>query len=1678
MSQPQTTPRAADQLADRATAVLDRIEADLDEGMTLRACPYLPALRSMSAVRARLLAGRLMSHAGAQRSGDSLLYRTARLNRNEPSAQLAALRALSYRRGPHAAWRAIRGLPDPPDEQRDVRAQWFSLKGFIWGQLRCFDRADRMYEAACREAPDEPWLHVERAYVCDMADRYEEGLERVQAVLRSRPAYRSAIQSAAHLLTLLGRDEEAFTLLEDRVARAESGSLAMQLFELQMEHGRYPAARETLERAISLYPLLDHDAKLEMTRVMAARRCDVLLRLDDAAAALPHAEAAGGPSYQPLADRLRVTRSVPRRVLLPVAFVRQHAMTCAPATLSALSRYWQRPAEHLEIAERICYDGTPWHSERHWAEASGFVVREFSVTWDAARALIDAGIPFTLTTTATASAHLQAVIGYDEAFRSLLIRDPFNRTQVEFDTEALLRTHRSTGPRGMAMMTADAAERVASLELPDETAWDSYHAVMSALARHDRAEAQAAAAALQARSPGHRLALWARRSLALYDQNEPALLSVTEELIERYPDDTMLRLSKASSLALTAPRARQLAWLRETIDAVAVPRAESAESTEQRVARARLPDPVAMIRYASVLSDDGRELDHASFWLRRAVAMAPTDAQAWVNIGHVLWRRQRRDEALEFYEIASCLSDTNEDLAATFFRASLSVGQTDSAIEFLRRRVARLGDRSGQPAMTLFQRLESIERPLDGLAVLEQAVVRRPEDAALALFLADAYWRLARLEDAQRQLERIPGPARQSDWLRLSARLARDGGRLDDAIVAGSRAADIEPFNLDNHRLMAALIAQQRGKAAAIDHLQALCKRFDHHAPLHELLQQWMMGSPPEERLPLLSHLVAVQDVNVWAWRELASVLIRLGRNEEALAAADRAQQIAPESTYSASTLAAVHLAGGRTEAGRDWLQRALTLSIDNEYAVERLMQTSPTLAQRKEALAFIRAQANAQVSVGESWITLQTVAANTLDEDELVSWLSDACDRRPDQWQTWCALAIQLVGMGLSDRALDVLAAAIARFPLLPRLYLEQARALVLRGDRKAARTSLDMALRISPFWSLAVRRYVETILDDGHDLERALPRLDAALARDSEDADLRGLRAHVYWRIGRRDEAAADMMRAVCIDPAPRWQWALLARYGHELGRPSLLNEAIDAVLARRPADAWAWLRAAEFGAATAEDSRIERALQLDPRLALAWEVRLDLLLKSGRLDEASEALERQPWGNSAPAGIRIFKARIARKRGDRGVASQLLEGMLAEDPNDVALWTERANWADEDELAADYRDAAAEMVRLTPTSALAHGWLGDAQLKCRQAEAARASFQQALTLDPAYAFAAQSLFDIDFEADRVEEARRIAREARNHVEHASMAARSVMASARLGDRADAVAAFRVVLRDAACGPWPADTAIRAMVKARWADVVLDEIEEAFCSGACADFACRHWLDHQGAGLVPGGFMRDVGRVIGRDAAGSLRMSLIERAVDKADALSLRKLLRRFDPQFRGDPLIWGRAGQAMLELGRCDDVRRWMHDWKRDDAPVWALDNLALALRMRARDRFGAEVSTVSLARDPANEDAIVWKTIDAVVQGRVEEAQSLLDSFPPQARARVRPYTQPFLAVAEAAAEAIRAGDAGVAVSRFREQRRGHSGNALLVRTCRRLGWRLVSHHCRAALRPVRLMQLCL
>src|SRR4029079_8951598 len=176
-------------------------------------------------------------------------------------------------------------------------------------------------------------------------------------------------------------------------------------------------ARESYERCLELSPLLDEYSGIGLSAV----RSDAAYYNGDLPRAAELAQAAAkNPFYKKIAERLKATvvsqaSSLPvtdnpgtgrpeacgtgqRRVILDVGFVRQHHMTCAPATLSALSRFWSKPAGHLELAEAICYDGTPAHSERNWAIKNGWIAREFRVTWDNARALIDRKIPFTLTT--------------------------------------------------------------------------------------------------------------------------------------------------------------------------------------------------------------------------------------------------------------------------------------------------------------------------------------------------------------------------------------------------------------------------------------------------------------------------------------------------------------------------------------------------------------------------------------------------------------------------------------------------------------------------------------------------------------------------------------------------------------------------------------------------------------------------------------------------------------------------------------------------------------------------------------------------------------------------------------------------------------------------------------------------------------------------------------------------------------------------------------------------------------------------------------------------------------------------------------------------------------------------------------------------------------------------------
>ena len=179
-------------------------------------------------------------------------------------------------------------------------------------------------------------------------------------------------------------------------------------------------------------------------------------------------------------------------MLLPVPFIRQHHLTCVPATLAAISSYWSVPADHLGIAEEICYDGTPSHSTRRWAENNGWLVREFTVTWESAQALLDRGIPIAVATVEPTNAHMQAIVGYDMIRGTLLVRDPYNRQLSEFLVDQFFERYRFCGPRGLAMVPTDRADRLSACVLPEAEFYDQLYAIQDHLVANRRAAAATA----------------------------------------------------------------------------------------------------------------------------------------------------------------------------------------------------------------------------------------------------------------------------------------------------------------------------------------------------------------------------------------------------------------------------------------------------------------------------------------------------------------------------------------------------------------------------------------------------------------------------------------------------------------------------------------------------------------------------------------------------------------------------------------------------------------------------------------------------------------------------------------------------------------------------------------------------------------------------------------------------------------------------------------------------------------------------------------------------------------------------------------------------------------------------------------------------------------------------------
>lgn len=1650
-----------------SAAELATLQQLYDSGQFLTAFettkPFGP-LKEWRETDALILAGRLARHLGAGGLGMRLILRAWQQDRKHWRARYHRLWILLDYRGPVTTWQELKNFPVAADAPIEWRADYCSLKGRVLTGLRDFEAAGRVLDEGDALGTDRAWLAVERSGWFQAQDRYDNALAAAERGLAAHPWHWACVGVKAHLLTLLGRDAEAVEFLREASGRLGSGHIVAQLAALQMELGHHAAARENWERYAALCPLMEKKVR----EWLATQRSDTAYHCGDLAAAARWAgEAGDNPHYKRFAERLAAPQPEWRRLQLSVGFTRQHQVTCVPATLTTLARFWSQPAEHLAVAELICYDGTPSHSERNWAEQNGWTAREFKVSLDSARQLLERGVPFAFTTVNPANAHEQAVIGCDDLRGSLLVRDPYVRHIVEFHAEKVLEAQCASGPRGLAMVPRAQTALLDGLELPEAALYDLHHEALLALSRHARSAAQAAVEKLEAAAPDHRLALQARRAVAHYDANAIEILAQVERLLTLFPKDVNLQLTRLSCL-------RELGRREERLKILA------------GLCVGKDTNPLFWQEHAAELSEDAREHSAALRLLRRARRYRWTDASALNIEANILWSQARFTEAVELYFHAACLDDKNERAATTWFNAARFVKQTAAALAFLRRRCEAAGKKSSAPWQTLSCALRQLERTREALAVLEEAMSLRPEDGELQLYAAPEFSACGDRERAAALLKSAQGIAPQLAWWRTAAYLAERDGDPQLSLGHWRQILAIAPLAMDAHQAVALLLAETQGRVAALEHLRTACERFLHHFPLHQLWLGWLRQDGVEATEPVVRKLVEINPADAWARRELASVLNERHQFDDALRELDLAAQLEPESPALFNIRGAVRLAQDRLADARADYRESLRRSVDSEYAMRELLRACDTRESRQEAVTFLRAELVRQVTYGDGLLTFAEVAAPFLPPEELLTVLRDAHRERPDLWHAWSALAVQLHTMKQPGEALMIIREATQKFPHLPRLWLDRGRIHRARSELDNAIHAFEQALAINPAWPLAARELASVHETAGH-ISKAVDVLKLAVQRSPLDAVTHGFLAEALWKMDLRDQALERVRHAALLDPGYGWAWNAISVWGQQMGQPNLGAEAVRELAKRRPGEARSWLHLARIleGPETLAERQaaLDRALALEPRSIEAYDQRALMFYHAGKFEEAAAACRPPAWNGQPPAELRARAAWLRAQRGDFGVAIQQLKEVLVEHPGIAWAWKELADWHFHREEWTAAGEAAEQLARFQPFDPVPLGYAGELKRRAQDFKAARELFQRAFDLDPGYTFAGFSLFDIQLSHDELDAALETLRRLRPQAPAPAVLCAELEIAEKTNNKGQAMEIVQRMCATADDAPASFENAMQALARRGWAREAERMVEGSLAAPQLNPSAGFFWVRLRAqrgklGNLRVLGRLRDCGDV-GVRAFGA-QLDLLGDTAQTAGAQrdlttrcncswQMHRLLWKHQDFLRHNGLLWGKTGYAMNCLGWRRRLIRWFADWReRKDIEPWMLYNFITQMQAVGRDVEADAVIRHALTlpfRDQVNPRLRLWAALEDILQGRHSEALTLLhglelDKLPEHDKAALE-FVNMLLEYVGPQATCPRFSEGRKA--KFTAFLRAHGDTKTLRRSCRR-AVQLISNRC--------------
>ncbi|MHB1562003.1 MAG: tetratricopeptide repeat protein, partial [Isosphaeraceae bacterium] len=967
----------------------------------------------------------------------------------------------------------------------------------------------------------------------------------------------------------------------------------------------------------------------------------------------------------------------------------------------------------------------------------------------------------------------------------------------------------------------------------------------------------------------------------------------------------------------------------------------------------------------------------------------------------------RRAEAVELFRLAACFDAKDEGLARSYFHAARLLHRQAEAVAFLRGRSRRLGTRSAWPARTLYWSLCQLERRREAFEVLDESLRLRPEDGELRLFAAEAHAAHGEFDRAEERLESARGLSRRGDWLRASALLAAVRGDLGASLELWLQVLDSEPSAVDANRAVARRLAETRCRDEALAHLARACEQFPHNYALNQAWIEWLRAEGPSAVEPAARRILEIHPADAWSRRELALSLARQGRHDEAAAEVRLAAELEPGSPAEAAVRAQVFELAGRLDDARRAYRDAIARSVDMDFAIDHLIACCASRAERVEALAFVEAELHRQVIFGDGLLAFARHARGTVEPDALLASLRKAREARPDLWHAWSALVHELVGRDSLDEALELAREATERFPLLAEVWLDLAAVCRAHKDRDGELAALDRTLQISPGHGTAARQRAMVLERDG-DYVGSRAVLERAIAQAPLDPFNHTCLADALWHLDERDQAVDRIVHALRLEPDQDWAWDTLRHWSAQLDRREIPVSLARELAEQRAGKASNWVRLARLlaGEENLEErlDALDRAVTLEPADFEAHDLRAQLLTEAGRYDEAEAACRPLAWGDSPPTPLLGRSAWVVAQRGDLAGAIGRMRPVLEANPDYYWGWLNQAEWTGDVGTPAEYLAAAEALTRLSPNDPVAAGYLGDARLRNKDRDGARAAFRGAFDRTPRHPYTAFSLFDLEFEDGQLQTAAEVLKSLKTHHDGALTLAREVQLAQARGDRATAVAALERLCVTALPGnDWPQNAADKCFTQAGWSREAIEVYERALDHPDLVPRVAALWVERRMAGARRG-CARRLGALLEQGERGFVALeAYLNRLAREKSKLRLLGVMRRHGAAIRANTRCWGTLGFTLTSVAWNGRAARWLADWRdRHDAHPWMLINLALALRGLGRVDAANQVSRRALELPPDYTVPYhrIWLALDNLIDGDGRQAAALLEHHDPE------------------------------------------------------------------------------